>query len=144
MNRRSLFLHTFRLASALGLTISVAASLAPAAPAMASEAKKKGGGEGYTQFPTITVFTDAGRLRHGVMTVDMGLYSDNPKLVAQIKLYVPRLQDAYVTLLQGYAGNLNRSSLVDTGYVSAQLQAATDRVLGVKGAKVLLGSILIN
>lgn len=99
---------------------------------------------GYTQFPTITVFTDAGRLRHGVMSVDMGLYSDNPKLVAQIKLYVPRLQDAYVTVLQGYAGNLNRTSLVDTGYVAAQLQAATDRILGVTGAKVLLGSIIIN
>ncbi|MGN6422279.1 MAG: Tat pathway signal protein [Asticcacaulis sp.] len=140
MNRRSLFFHAFRLASALGL----AASLAPAGSALASEAKKKGGGVGYTQFPTITVFTDAGRLRHGVMSVDMGLYSDNPKLVAQIKLYVPRLQDAYVTVLQGYAGNLNRTSLVDTGYVAAQLQAATDRILGVTGAKVLLGSIIIN
>ncbi|HWU49702.1 MAG TPA: Tat pathway signal protein [Asticcacaulis sp.] len=132
------------MASALGFAASLAPNLAPVGSALASEAKKKGGGEGYTQFPTMTVFTDAGRLRHGVMSVDMGLYSDNPKLVAQIKLYVPRLQDAYVTVLQGYAGNLNRTSLVDTGYVAAQLQAATDRILGVTGAKVLLGSIIIN
>jgi hypothetical protein len=140
MNRRSLCLRSLCLASAL----SLGADLSMGPPALASEAKKKGGGQGYTQFPTLTVFTDAGRLRHGVMSVDMGLYSDNPKLVAQIQLYIPRLQDAYVTVLQGYAGNLNRASLVDTGYVAAQLQAATDRILGVKGAKVLLGSIIIN
>jgi hypothetical protein len=132
----------FLLASTLGLGLA-GGSLA-VTPTLASEAKKKGGGEGYTQFPTINVFTDAGRSRHGTLSVDVGLYSDNPKLVAQIKLYQPRLQDAYVTLLQAYAGNLTRTSLVDTDYISTQLQAATDRTLGVKGAKLLLGSILLN
>ena len=133
MNRRKLF----------ALPVLTLAGLA--APVLArAETKKKGGGEGYTQFPTINVFTDAGRLRHGSLSVDVGLYSDNPKLVAQIKLYTPRLQDAYVTVLQAYAGDLSRTSLVDTDYIATQLQTATDRVLGVKGARVLLGSILLN
>jgi hypothetical protein len=133
MNRRKLF----------ALPVLTLAGLA--APVLArAETKKKGGGEGYTQFPTINVFTDAGRLRHGSLSVDVGLYSDNPKLVAQIKLYAPRLQDAYVTVLQAYAGDLSRTSLVDTDYIATQLQTATDRVLGVKGARVLLGSILLN
>ncbi|MDI7776113.1 Tat pathway signal protein [Asticcacaulis sp. EMRT-3] len=123
--------------------LASAPALLSAAPVFA-ETKKKGGGDGYTQFPTINVFTDADRLRHGTMSVDLGLYSDDPKLVAQIKLYMPRLQDAYVTVLQGYGGTLNRTSVVDTNYISMQLQAVTDRILQVHGAKVLLGSILLN
>jgi len=131
MNRRF-----FLFMSAIGL--------ATAAPHVQAEDKKKGGGKGYTQFPTISVFTDANRSRHGTLSVDVGLYSDNPKMVAQIQLYMPRLQDAYVGILQAYAGNLTRTSLVDTDYIATQLQAATDRVLGTKGAKLLLGSILLN
>ena len=112
--------------------------------AFASEPKKKGGGEGYTQFKTINVFTQASRRRHGTLSVDMGLYSDNAKLVEQIKLYQPRLQDAYVARLQAYAGTLNSNALVDTGFIAMQLQSATDAILGRTGAKVLLGTILLN
>lgn len=116
--------------------------IAPAA--FASEPKKKGGGEGYTQFKTINVFTAASRRRHGTMSVDMGLYSEDPKLVEQIKLFQPRLQDAYLTRLQAYAGTLNPNSPVDTDFIASQLQGATDSVLGRKGAKVLLGTIILN
>ena len=112
--------------------------------ALASEPKKKGGGEGYTQFKTINVFTQASRRRHGTLSVDMGLYSENAKLVEQIKLYQPRLQDAYVARLQAYAGTLNSNALVDTGFIAMQLQSATDAILGRAGAKVLLGTILLN
>ena len=110
----------------------------------ASEPKKKGGGEGYTQFKTINVFTEAGLRRHGTLSVDMGLYSEDAKLVEQIKLYQPRLQDAYVARLQAYAGTLNSSTLVNTDFIAMQLQSATDTILGRKGAKVLLGTILLN
>ncbi len=122
--------------------IAVASLVVPAA--QASEPKKKGGGEGYTQFKTINVFTEAGRRRHGTLSVDMGLYSDDAKLVEQIKLYQPRLQDAYVARLQAYAGTLNSSALVNTDFIAMQLQSATDTILGRKGAKVLLGTILLN
>jgi hypothetical protein len=122
--------------------IAVTGLIAPAASA--SEPKKKGGGEAYTQFKTINVFTEASRRRHGTLSVDMGLYSDDAKLVEQIKLYQPRLQDAYVARLQAYAGSLNSSALVDTDFITMQLQSATDAILGRKGAKVLLGTILLN
>jgi len=128
------------LFSAFGFAASALAAL----PVAASEPKKKGGGTNYTQFRTITVFTEAGKRRHGTLSVDMGLYADDPKLVDLIKVYQPRLQDAYLSRLQAYAGGLNARSLVDTNYVSVQLQTATDQVLGRKGAKVLLGSILLN
>ena len=116
--------------------------IAPAA--VASEPKKKGGGESYTQFKTINVFTEASRRHHGTLSVDMGLYSDDAKLVEQIKLYQPRLQDAYVARLQAYAGTLNSTALVNTDFIAMQLQTATDAILGRKGAKVLLGTILLN
>lgn len=125
------------------LTLIVAASLiAPAASA--SEPKKKGGGESHTQFNTINVFTEASRRRHGTLSVDMGLYSDDAKLVEQIRLYQPRLQDAYVARLQAYAGSLNSSALVNADFIVMQLQTATDAILGRKGAKVLLGTVLLN
>lgn len=129
------------LLSALALT-----ALAGVAPGMASAAddKKKGGGVNYTQFPTITVFTQVNSARHGTMSVEVGLYADDPKMTAQIALYQPRLQDAYVTRLQAYAANINSRSLVDTDYVASQLQAATNQVLGKPGARVLLGSIMVN
>jgi len=132
MNRRTLCL-SLPLLGALAATA-----------ARAEEEKKKGGGKGYTQFPMITVFTQANATHHGTLSVDMGLYTDDARLTAQIKAYMPRLQDAYLSRLQGYANGLSPTSLADPDYVSLQLQQATDRVLGRGGAKVLLGSVLLN
>ena len=123
---------------------TLAVSTITATQATANEAKKKGGGIGFTQFPMLTVFTQVASNRHGTMSVDMGLYADDPKLSDQIKLYRPRLQDAYITKLQAYAANLNARSLVNIDYISGQLQTVTDQILGRKGAKVLLGSVLMN
>lgn len=126
------------------LVIALAGALTAAAlPARAAE-KKKGGGQGYTQFPMITVFTSASAVRHGSLSVDMGLYTDDTKLQAQIKIYMPRLQDAYLSRLQAYASALDSHTLADPDYISAQLQQATDQVLGHGGVKVLLGSVLLN
>ena len=127
------------------LLIAVSGCLALSAlPAHAAEEKKKGGGKGYTQFPLITVFTAANASHHGTMSVDMGLYTDDDKLSNQIKSYMPRLQDAYLSRMQAYAGTLTTRSLADPDLVTGQLQQATDHVLGRTGAKVLLGSILLN
>ena len=124
------------------LSIGLSSLVAPVA--FASAPKKKGGGVGYTQFATFSVFTEASKRKHGTLSVDMGLYSEDEKLVEHIKLNQPRLQDAYLTRLQAYAGTLNSRALVDTGYITVQLQTATDAILGRKGAQVLLGSILLN
>lgn len=140
MNRRTL-LGTALTATALVLPGLVLPGTA--ARANAPE-KKKGGGLAYTQFPMISVFTRGTGAKHGTMSVEIGLYADDPKLTELVKLYLPRLQDAYVTKLQGYAANLNASSLVDTDYIATQLQTVTDQILGRKGARVLLGSILLN
>ena len=57
---------------------------------------------------------------------------------------MPRLRDAYISRLQDYASALNTRSMIDTDYISAQLQAATDQVLGRTDAKGVMGSILLN
>lgn len=128
----------------LALCLTAFAVPLAAAPARAAEPKKKGGGEGYTQFPMLTVFTSGTGHRHGTLSVDMGLYSADPKMVDRIKLYMPRLKDAYINRLQAYAANLTSNSLADADYLSTQLQTVTNQVLGVNGVKVLIGSILLN
>ena len=132
MHRRAL------LASSFCLLFTASSAFASGAP------KKKGGGPGFTQFPMMSVFTRSNGHRHGTLSLDMGLYSDDAKMVDRIKLYMPRLKDAYVRRLQAYAGELSASSLVDADYLATQLQAVTDQVLGKSGAKVLMGSILLN
>jgi hypothetical protein len=134
MQRRALLIACL---SALALPLA-------AAPARANEPKKKGGGAGFTQFPMLTVFTAGSGHRHGTLSVDMGLYCTDPKMVDRIKLYMPRLKDAYINRLQSYAANMTSNSLADADYLSTQLQTVTNQVLGVSGAKVLIGSVLLN
>ncbi len=126
------------------LSIASLVAVSATSSAHAEEEKKKGGGKGYTQFPMITVFTQANSTHHGTLSVDMGLYTDDAKFQAQIKTFMPRLQDAYLSRLQGYANSMNAGTLADPDYVSLQLQQATDKVLGHGGVKVLLGSVLLN
>ena len=57
---------------------------------------------------------------------------------------MPRLNAAYVAALQPYALGLSPGQPPNADYVSMVLQRATDQVLGRRGAKVLLGSILAN
>ena len=82
--------------------------------------------------------------RRGVLTVEVGLDAPDPKLRDQLELYQPLLRSAYVSALQPYALSLNPGSLPSADYIALTLQRETDRVLGVRGAKLLLGSILIN
>jgi len=143
MIRRQFLKRSLMVASVCALGAPFGVFLA-APQAHAAEDHKKGGGPGYTQFPLLTVFTSANSYRHGTLSLDMGIYAADPKLSALIKMYMPRLQDAYITRLQVYATTLNARSMVDTDYVSSQLQNATNQVLGRTDAKVLLGSVLLN
>jgi hypothetical protein len=113
--------------------------------ALANEGeKKKGGGDAYTQMPIITLATRQVGHKRGTFTLESGIFAQNPKIGARIALMKPRLLDGFISVLQPYALTLTATSLVDTNYVANQLQTATDTILGQKGAKVLLGSIILN
>jgi hypothetical protein len=81
---------------------------------------------------------------HGVMTVEAGVDAPDPSLHAYVLLQMPRLEDAYTQVLQAYGGALRPGTLPDADYVARQLQAATDRVLGKPGARLLLGGLMVN
>ena len=80
----------------------------------------------------------------GVLTVEVGLDAPDPALRDRLELYQPLLRSAFVSALQPYALSLSPGAPPNADYISLTLQRETDRVLGGRGAKLLLGSILIN
>jgi hypothetical protein len=139
------FMHrrqTLTVLMSLGLTTLLSA---PQARASAPKAeKKKGGGEAFIQFPVIAVFVPTGGYRNSTLTIEVGLDVPDEKLRTRVGTYIPRLRDAYVSRIQSYAMTLGGSRLVDTDYLQRELQAITDTQLKAAGAKLLLGSIMVN
>ena len=98
----------------------------------------------YLGLKSVTVSLPHADGRRGVLTVEVGVDIANPVLRDRADLYMPRLNAAYVAALQPYALGLSPGQPPNADYVSMVLQRATDQVLGRRGAKVLLGSILAN
>ena len=98
----------------------------------------------YTSFDalTATVFRPDGR--RGVLTVQGGLDVKDPTLRARAMASEPRLRDAYIRALTVYAASLTPGAPPDVDQIGARLQRATDAVLHQGGAKVLLGTVLVN
>ena len=121
-------------------------SLAVAAPAAAAEhaERKKGGGLSYTQFPALTATIVRPNGRRGVLSVEAGIDCPDPAVKARADLLEPRLRDAYVQFLLTYAATLTAGAPPDAEQIAAGLQRRTDQVVGRPGAKLLLGSILVN
>ena len=127
------------LASILALALASPAS----AHAQAAE-KKKGGGITYIQFPTLTATVFRADGRRGVLTVEAGVDVPDAGLRAKVNLYQPRLRAAYVQLLQDYVYSLGPGAPPNPDYLEQILQRQTDQVLGRPGARLLLGTMLIN
>ncbi|PVM89996.1 hypothetical protein DDF62_10485 [Caulobacter radicis] len=116
-----------------------------ASPALASggEAKKEAPPT-YFALPTITATAIRRDGRKGVMTLETGIEAKDPKVMEHAQASTPRLRAAFAQVLMTYASGLRRGAVPDLDYVGAEMQKATDRVLGKKGAKVLLGSAMVN
>jgi hypothetical protein len=116
------------------------------APAMAAEKteKKKGGGETFIQIPTLTATIMRADRGRGVMTVEVGVDIPDGGLRKRALESVPLLRDAFVQAMLAYAPTLSPGAPPNPDVISALLQRATDRTLGRPGAKLLIGSILIN
>jgi hypothetical protein len=113
------------------------------APAQAGE-QKKAGGLTYVQLPPMAAIAFRPDGRRGVLTIETGLDVKDAALRARVEAMTPRLRDAYVSSVQSYARTLGPGVPPDADRISAQLQRETDRVLGKPGAKLLLGTILVN
>jgi hypothetical protein len=124
----------------------LAALALSATPALAAEKaeKKKGGGENFIQLPTLTATVLKPGGERGVMTVEVGVDVPDGGLRRRAQQSIPLLRDAFTREMLTYAPSLAAGGPPNPDIISIQLQRATDRTLGRPGAKVLLGTILIN
>ena len=128
----------------LALPLLFAAVLAATPASAGGGGKKKGGGVSYLQLPPLTAVVARPGGRRGVMTVETGVDVKDPALHERAAASLPRLRAAYVAAVQSHAHGLPAGAAPNADRLSAQLQGETDRVLGRPGAKLLLGTILVN
>ncbi len=120
-------------------------ALAVAAPlAVRAEGKDKKAKQSFLPLESLAVSVVRYGGRRGVLTVEIGIDEPNPVLRDKLDLYIPPLRSAYIAALQPYALGLGPGSLPNADYISMALQRETDRVLGRRGAKLLIGSVLVN
>ena len=125
------------------LTLAALAAAAPAA-AFAKSEKKRGGGLTFMQLPALSAYVGRPDGRRGVLTVEAGLDITDPYLRQRAGASMPRLRAGYVQILQIYATGLPPGRIPSPEAIGTEMQRETDRLLGKKGAKVLLGTIMIN
>jgi len=128
-----------RLALAFGLTMIPAAAMAAG-----GGEKKKGGGASFIQIQTLTASILRRSGARGVLTMEVGVDVPNEQLRGHAQASVPRLRAAYAQIVQIYASGLPTATAPDADFLALKLQRETDRVLGKPGAKLLVGTILIN
>ncbi len=127
------------------LALAAALALLPAvAAANGGEEKKKGGGATFLQIKAIVATILHRDGTRGVITVECGLDVPDEKLRALASESQPRLRAAFAGWVQSYASGLPAAGVPNADYIALQLQQMTDSTLGRKGAKLLLGTILVN
>ena len=82
--------------------------------------------------------------RRGVITVEPGVEASDPVLRLLVEQSVPRLRAGWFAVLQRYAEGLRPGTAPDVDQLARALQVETDRVLGRRGARFLIGSVLIH
>jgi hypothetical protein len=133
MNRRGL------------IVAGLVGALAPGASLAQEKAThKKGGGLSYIQLDTISATIVRPNGRRGVMTVECGIDVADAGLHARAMQSTPVLRAAFSEVLRTYASGLPSGAPPNADYLSLALQRQTDTVLGRPGAKLLLGTILVN
>jgi flagellar basal body-associated protein FliL len=97
----------------------------------------------YMRLPTITanVARPGGRL--GVMTVETGVDTPDAALRVRVAQSAPRLRAAYAAVVQQSASSLLNGAPPDVERLVAQLQAATNTVMGRAGARLLIGTVMV-
>ena len=111
-------------------------------PLKASE----GGGSAqasYLRLPTITANVIRPGGRRGVMTVETGIDTPDAALRTRVAQSAPRLRAAYAAVVQQSANALLPGAPPDVERMVAQLQAATNTVLGRAGARLLIGTVMV-
>jgi hypothetical protein len=122
----------------------VAALLLAAPGVVAADQRKKGGGPTFIELTTLTATVTRANGSRGVMTVEVGIDVPETALRLRASESVPLLQSAYAEVLRIYAAGLPPGAPPNADYLETALQRQTDLTLGRPGARLLLGTILIN
>ena len=120
--------------------------MAAALPGRALSAPKGGSG-GNNPYVVIAPATGVVPRRDGrrsTLTVEMGLEVPDRDLRDRAHLSRPRLSAAYNEIVRTTASRLLPGTPPDIEAIGRDLQAATDRVLARSGARLLLGSVVVN
>lgn len=91
---------------------------------------------------TATVLRASGR--RGIMSVESTLVFADGALLERAKLSKPRLTAAFNEAVRSEANRLTSNAMPDLDSLTRSLQQAADRVLGRRGAQVLLGTVMVT
>lgn len=128
----------------LWLILPILLAAASASPVAATEAHHQNPGGTFLRMPTLTANTTRANGRLGVMTADVTVDVPDEALRARAQLLAPRLRAEFVTLLQRSASGLRPGEPPSPDLLARQFQGTADRMLGRPGARVLLGTVLVN
>ncbi len=129
--------HLIVALGAVALSTPATASSPPAE-------RRAGGGDSYIQIQTLQATMLRSASQRGVISVQLGIDVPDAALRTRANASIPRLRAAYVQALGVYAASLSPGAVPNADYLSQELQRQTDRVLGRAGARLLLGSIILN
>ena len=124
------------------------AALATTAAATPAPAASSGGGGSSSQASYLGLPTVTGNVRRpggslGVMTVEIGVDTPDATLRARVAQSAPRLRAAYAQVVQQSAAVLLPGAPPDIERLVAQLQTATNTVMGRAGARLLIGTVMV-
>ncbi|HEX8232537.1 MAG TPA: Tat pathway signal protein [Caulobacteraceae bacterium] len=122
----------------------IALSLAAAVPSAAYASGGKKSDATYIPLRPVTLTIVRPTGGRGALTVEVGLDAPDRGLRERAAASGPLLRDAYIAALQPYAMRLGPGAPPNLEVIGAALQRETDRVLKAKGARVLLGAVLVN
>ena len=128
---------------ALVLAVPLLTAAAPKKDEKKKGEKKTGVGT-YVEIHTLAASVMRPSGRRGVLTVQTILDVPDAKLRAKAEQVVPRIRAAFVQTLQTYASGMTPATPPNPDVLGQALQRDADRILGQKGARVLLGTMLIN
>lgn len=118
-------------------------ALAEGAAASGKSEGPKAPADAYIPLPTATATILRRDGRRGVMTVEVGVDVADTALRARADQSRPRLSAAFNEVVRLGGERMLPGTPPDVEWLSRALQAATDRVLGRAGARLLLGTVMV-
>jgi len=141
---RSAILAVLLLAATATPALAAGGGSAPAQEqAPATRQERLTSAESFLPMPTLSAGVLQRHASLGTIVVDMGLDIPDAALRRRAQLNGPRIRDALRTALATYSSTYYRDRTApDPAALTRLLQQSVDRVLGARGARVLLVNII--